>query len=185
MKQSFLTSTVIGKVMIRSMTTLLAVMIAFAAISDVSLAVERPNVVMIVTDDQGYGDMSCHGNPWLKTPELDLLHDTSVRLTDYHVDPTCSPTRAALLCGRYSSRVGVWLTYSSRHHLRKDEVCLAQAFQDNGYQTAVFGKWHLGDNYPFRPMDRGFDESLIHGGGVVGEAPDFWGNNYYDDDDFP
>ena len=140
-----------------------------------------PNVILIMTDDQGYGDMSCHGNPYLQTPNLDRLHAESVRLTDFHVDPTCSPTRAALMTGRYSSRVGVWLTYGGRHHLRADEVTMADVFADAGYRTAIFGKWHLGDNYPFRPQDRGFHESLIHGGGVVGEVPDYWDNDYYDD----
>lgn len=145
-------------------------------------AVERkPNVIVIITDDQGYGDMSCHGNPSLKTPEMDRLYAEGVRLTDFHVDPTCSPTRAALMTGRYSARTGVWLTFGSRHHLRRDEITMADVFQRNGYCTAIFGKWHLGDNYPFRPMDRGFDESFIHGGGVIGETPDTWDNNYYDD----
>ena len=141
----------------------------------------RTNVIVIITDDQGYGDLSCHGNPDLRTPQLDALHGESVRLTNFHVDPTCSPTRAALMTGRYSSRVGVWLTYGGRNHLRKDEVTMADVFKHTGYKTAMFGKWHLGDNYPFRPQDRGFDESLIHGGGVVGETPDYWGNDYYDD----
>jgi arylsulfatase A-like enzyme len=144
----------------------------------------RTNVIVIITDDQGYGDMSCHGNPYLETPGIDALHAESVRLTNFHVDPTCSPTRAALNTGRYSSRVGVWLTYGGRNHLRKDEVTLADVFKNNGYKTAMFGKWHLGDNYPFRPQDRGFDESLIHGGGVVGETPDYWNNDYYDDSYF-
>jgi len=141
----------------------------------------QPNVVLIMTDDQGYADMSCHGNPYLKTPNIDELYRESVRLADFHVDPTCSPTRAALMTGRYSSRVGVWLTYGGRHHLRVDEVTMADVFADAGYRTAIFGKWHLGDNYPFRPQDRGFQESLIHGGGVAGEAPDYWGNDYFDD----
>jgi arylsulfatase A-like enzyme len=141
----------------------------------------QPNVILIMTDDQGFGDMSCHGNPYLQTPSIDKLHEESVRLTDFHVDPTCSPTRAALLTGRYSSRVGVWLTYGGRHHLRNGEITTANVFASAGYRTAIFGKWHLGDNYPFRPQDRGFHESLIHGGGVVGESPDYWGNDYFDD----
>ncbi|GAA3615212.1 arylsulfatase [Flavivirga amylovorans] len=141
----------------------------------------KPNVIVILTDDQGYGDMSCHGNPWLKTPETDKLHDESLRLTDFHVDPTCAPTRASLMTGRYATRTGVWLTYGSRHHLRKDEITMADVFKSNGYKTAIFGKWHLGDNYPFRPSDRGFDEALIHGGGVIGESPDYWDNDYYND----
>ncbi|MBT7702436.1 MAG: arylsulfatase, partial [Verrucomicrobia bacterium] len=129
----------------------------------------------------GYGDMSCYGNPFLVTPETDRLYASSVRFADFHVDPICSPTRAALMTGRYSSRTGVWLTYAGRHYLRRDEITMADVFSDNGYRTAIFGKWHLGDNYPFRPVDRGFDESLVFGSGVIGEAPDYWGNDYYDD----
>ena len=141
----------------------------------------KPNVVIIMTDDQGYGDMSCHGNSFLSTPNLDELYHESVRFTDFHVDPTCSPTRAALMTGRYSTRAGVWLTYMGRHYLRQGEVTMADMFSSNGYRTGIFGKWHLGDNYPYRPGDRGFQSSLVHGGGVVGEAPDYWGNDGYDD----
>ncbi len=108
------------------------------------------------------------------------LFTENQRLTNFHVDPTCSPTRA-LMTGRYSTRVGVWLMYMGRYHPRADETTMADLFSQNGYRTAVFGKWHLGDNYPFRPQDRGFEESLIHGGGVIGETPDYWANDYYDD----
>ncbi|MBL8792349.1 MAG: arylsulfatase [Planctomycetia bacterium] len=139
-----------------------------------------PNVILVMTDDQGYGDLSCHGNPILKTPNLDGLHAQSVRLTNFHVDPTCSPTRSALLTGRYSSRTGVWHTIMGRSILRKDETTLANVFAHHGYRTGLFGKWHLGDNYPYRAQDRGFQESLTHGGGGVGQTPDFWGNNYFD-----
>jgi len=142
---------------------------------------EQPNVIVILTDDQGYADLSCHGNPYIQTPTMDSLYQESVSFNDFHVDPTCAPTRAALMTGRYSARVGTWMTYMGRHHLAKEETTMADVFQENGYETAIFGKWHLGDNYPFRPMDRGFKESLIHGGGVVGETPDYWGNDYYDD----
>jgi arylsulfatase A-like enzyme len=100
-----------------------------------SLAVAgTPNVVLIMTDDQGYGDMSCHGNPYLETPNIDQLYRDSVRLTSFHVDPTCSPTRAALMTGRYSSRVGVWLTYGGRRHLRADELTMADVFSASGFQ---------------------------------------------------
>ena len=119
----------------------------------------RPNVVLIITDDQGYGDLGCHGNPVLKTPNLDRLHGESVRLTDFHVDPTCSPTRSALMTGRYASRTGVWHTITGRSLLRRDEITLAEVFAAAGYRTGIFGKWHLGDNYPYRPQDRGFQES--------------------------
>jgi len=142
---------------------------------------KKPNVILIITDDQGYGDMSCHGNPYIKTPAIDEIYNSSVVFNNFHVDPTCAPTRAALMTGKYATKVGVWMTYMGRHHLNREEVTMAKVFAENGYKTAIFGKWHLGDNYPFRPSDRGFQESLVHGGGVIGETPDYWGNNYYDD----
>ncbi|MCK4958506.1 MAG: arylsulfatase, partial [Planctomycetes bacterium] len=160
---------------------LFLLLVAFAGMAAGGAGNIRPNVILIMTDDQGFGDMSCHGNPYIKTPAIDKLHSEAVRFTDFHVDPMCTPTRAALMTGRYSTRTGAWLTYASRNHLRRDEVTMADVFKAGGYKTAIFGKWHLGDSYPFRPMDRGFDESLIHGGGVIGEAPDHWGNDYYDD----
>ncbi len=141
---------------------------------------ERPNVVIVITDDQGYGDLSCHGNPVLKTPELDVLYEQSIRLTNYHVSPTCSPSRAALMTGHWSNRTGVWHTIMGRSMLRKNEITLGQVFKDAGYATGMFGKWHLGDNYPYRPEDRGFDEVLRHGGGGVGQTPDYWNNAYFD-----
>lgn len=141
----------------------------------------RPNVILIITDDQGYGDLSCHGNAHISTPNLDRLHGQSLRLVDYHVSPTCSPTRAALLTGRYNNRTGVWHTIMGRSLLRRDETTMADVFAAAGYRTAIFGKWHLGDNYPYRPQDRGFAESLVHGGGGVGQTPDWWGNTYFDD----
>lgn len=141
----------------------------------------RPNVVLVVSDDQGYGDIASHGNPVIRTPALDKLFGESIRLTQFHVDPTCSPTRAALLTGRYSARTGVWHTIMGRSLLRRDETTMADVFTANGYQTAIFGKWHLGDNYPFRPLDRGFKTSLVHGGGGIGQTPDYWGNDYFDD----
>jgi len=141
----------------------------------------KPNVILVITDDQGYGDLACHGNKVLKTPALDALYAQSVRLKDFHVDPCCSPTRAALLTGRYSSRSGVWHTVMGRSLLRKTEVTMADVFASGGYRTGMFGKWHLGDNYPFRPQDRGFQETVCHGGGAIGNAPDYWGNDYFDD----
>jgi arylsulfatase B len=139
-----------------------------------------PNVVLVMTDDQGYGDLSCHGNPVLKTPNLDALFAESVRLTDYHVSPTCSPTRSALLTGHWTNRTGVWHTIMGRSMLRENEVTVGQIFKDAGYATGMFGKWHLGDNYPFRPEDRGFTEVMRHGGGGVGQTPDYWDNAYFD-----
>jgi len=142
---------------------------------------KRPNVILVMTDDQGYGDLGCHGNPVIQTPNLNELHAQSVRLTNFHVSPTCSPTRAALMTGHYCNRTGVWHTIMGRSLLRKDEVTMGDVFSANSYRTGIFGKWHLGDNYPFRPQDRGFQEVLIHGGGGVGQGPDYWGNDYFDD----
>ena len=141
----------------------------------------RPNVILVMTDDQGYGDLGCLGNTIIQTPNLDAFHKQCTRLTNFHVDPTCSPTRSALMTGRYSSRTGVWHTIMGRSLLRADEVTVADVFRAGGYATGIFGKWHLGDNYPFRPQDRGFTETLCHGGGGVGQTPDWWGNDYFDD----
>ena len=145
-----------------------------------TLAAEKPNVVIVITDDQGYGDLSCHGNTVLKTPNLDALHRESLRLTDYHVSPTCSPTRSAFLTGHWTNRTGVWHTIMGRSMLRKNEVTMGKIFKDAGYATGMFGKWHLGDNYPFRPEDRGYTEVMRHGGGGVGQTPDYWDNAYFD-----
>ncbi|MEX2579794.1 MAG: arylsulfatase [Verrucomicrobiales bacterium] len=164
------------------MTKFLTPLFALAVVFAFSAAAEaRPNVVLVITDDQGYGDLSIHGNPVLKTPNLDALASESVRLEDYHVAPTCSPTRAALLTGHWTNRTGVWHTIMGRSMLRRNEVTVGRIFQDNGYATGMFGKWHLGDNYPFRPEDRGFGEVLRHGGGGVGQTPDYWDNAYFDD----
>ncbi len=142
---------------------------------------QKPNVILIITDDQGYGDLACHGNPIIKTPTMDKLHSESVRLTNFHVGPTCAPTRASLMTGRYCNRTGVWHTIMGRSLLRHDEITMGDVFRDAGYTTGIFGKWHLGDNYPFRPQDRGFDESVFHGGGGVTQTPDYWDNDYFDD----
>lgn len=152
----------------------------FAAFANITQAAEHPNVVIVITDDQGYGDLSCHGNPILKTPEIDKLHADAVRLKDYHVSPTCSPTRSAFLTGHWTNRTGVWHTIMGRSMLRENEVTMGQVFKDAGYATGMFGKWHLGDNYPYRPEDRGYTEVMRHGGGGVGQTPDYWDNAYFD-----
>ncbi len=141
----------------------------------------KPNVILILTDDQGYGDMAFNGNKWIRTPNMDQLAQESCRLTDFHVGTTCAPTRSGLMTGRNCNRVGVWHTVMGRSLLRKNEVTMADVFNSNGYTTGMFGKWHLGDNYPYRPHDRGFDEAFYHGGGGVTQAPDYWDNDYFDD----
>ncbi len=144
-------------------------------------AQEKPNVIIVITDDQGKNDLSCMGNPYIKTPNLDKFHEASVRFTNYHVSTTCAPTRGSLLTGRHTNRVNVFHTITGRSLLFEDEVTLPQIFAQNGYSNGMFGKWHLGDNYPYRPEDRGFHEVVRHGGGGIAQGPDYWGNDYFDD----
>ncbi len=144
------------------------------------LSATPPNIVFVITDDQGYGDLGFTGNPLAKTPNLDRLAGESSQLLDYHVAPTCSPTRAALMTGHWSDRTGVWHTINGRSMLRVNEVTVGKMLQDAGYETGCFGKWHLGDNYPYRAEDRGFTEVYRHGGGGVGQTPDVWDNAYFD-----
>ncbi len=142
---------------------------------------KQPNVIIVITDDQGYGDIGAHGNKIVKTPHIDALHNESYRFTDFHVGPTCAPTRSGLMTGRYANAVGVWHTVGGWSLLREQEKTLANMFDEAGYVTGGFGKWHLGDNYPFRPEDRGFQETVMHGGGGVDQTPDYWGNTYFND----
>jgi arylsulfatase B len=161
-------------------TPILPFLIPLALVASAPAADAKPNIVFVITDDQGYGDLGCTGNPVIKTPHLDRLAAESSQLTDYHVAPTCSPTRAALLTGHWTNRTGVWHTVNGRSMLRENEVTLGQLLKDHGYATGMFGKWHLGDNYPYRPEDRGFTEVYRHGGGGVGQTPDLWDNAYFD-----
>lgn len=137
----------------------------------------KPNVILIITDDQGYGDIGFHGNPDIKTPVLDQLAKTSTRFTSFYVSPVCAPTRSSLMTGRYSLRTGVHDTYNGGAIMATQEITMAELMKKAGYKTSIIGKWHLGDNYPFRPMEQGFDESLVHGGGGIGQTGDFY--NYY------
>ena len=141
----------------------------------------KPNVVLVITDDQGYPDLGCTGNPWIRTPNIDRFYADAVRFPDFHVAPLCTPTRGSLMSGHRPIRNGAWATCWGRSILRRDEVTMANVFAANGYRTGMFGKWHLGDNYPYRPHDRGFQTVVAHKGGGVGQTPDFWGNNYFDD----
>jgi len=145
---------------------------------------KRPNVVFILTDDQGYGELGCHGNPIIKTPNLDRLHSESVRFTDFQVSPTCSPTRASWMTGRHEFRSGVTHTINERERLSLKAVTIAQVLKSAGYTTGIFGKWHLGDEAPHQPDQRGFDEVFIHGAGGIGQTypgscGDAPGNTYF------
>ncbi|CDF79805.1 arylsulfatase [Formosa agariphila KMM 3901] len=141
----------------------------------------KPNVILIITDDQGYGDVGAHGNKIIKTPNIDNFHKESYHLTNFHVGPTCAPTRSGLMTGRYANSTGVWHTVGGWSLLRENEKTIANMFTEAGYKTGGFGKWHLGDNYPFRPEHRGFQETVMHGGGGVQQTPDYWNNTYFND----
>lgn len=149
------------------------------------LAGSKPNIILIITDDQGYGDLSCHGNPILKTPHIDRLYARSVRFTDFHVSPTCAPTRASLMTGRHEFKSGVTHTIQERERLNLRAFTLAQLLKTAGYTTGIFGKWHLGDEAAYQPDQRGFDEVFIHGAGGIGQSyggscGDAPGNKYFD-----
>ncbi len=141
----------------------------------------QPNVIVVLVDDQGYGDLGVHGNPRVHTPHLDRLHAQSVRFTDFHVSPMCTPTRGQLLTGTDALRNGAMNVSSGRSMLRTDFPTMADAFRQAGYRTAMFGKWHLGDNHPYRPQDRGFEEAVTFRSSYISSAADHWNNDYFDD----
>ena len=132
----------------------------------------RPNVVLIMTDDQGYGDLGATGNPIIETPNIDAMASRSGSMENFYVHPVCAPTRACLMTGRYNYRTRVVDTWLGRAMMEPEEVTIAEILHQVGYATGIFGKWHLGDNYPMRPMDQGFEESLVHRGGGIGQPPD-------------
>ena len=132
----------------------------------------RPNVVLVMTDDQGYGDLGIHGNPHVRTPNIDRFARDGIQFSRFYVSPVCAPTRASLLTGRYHYRTGVIHTSRGGAKMHGDEVTLAERLRAAGYRTGIFGKWHLGDTYPMRPSDQGFDEALIHKSGGIGQGPD-------------
>ena len=140
----------------------------------------KPNVIVILSDDQGYGDLSCHGNQVLKTPNLDRLHSQSIRLTDFHVAPMCTPTRGQLLTGMDALRNGATSVTAGRTLLRPGIVTLPELFSRQGYKTAIFGKWHLGDSFPNLPQYKGFQDSVIHLGWGITSIADTWLNDYFD-----
>ena len=137
---------------------------------DKSLKGSRPNIIFVMTDDQGMGDLSCMGNEILKTPHLDDFHQKSTRFTQYLVSPTCAPSRAAIMSGQHPFHVGVTHTIQQRERMALDAYTLPQALQSAAYQTALFGKWHLGDEEEYLPQSRGFNEVLIHGAGGIGQV---------------
>ncbi len=149
---------------------------------------KRPNIILVMTDDQGMGDLSCMGNKVLKTPNLDRLYKQSTRFTDFHVSPTCSPTRSAIMSGRHEFKNGVTHTILERERMALSTVTIAEILRDAGYATGIFGKWHLGDEEPYQPHNRGFQEVFIQGAGGIGQkyncscadAPPNSKNRYFD-----
>lgn len=142
-------------------------------------AQERPNIIIMMTDDQGYGDIGAHGNPYLKTPQIESLGDKGIEMSHFFSYPNCSASRAALLTGRYPYRTGVTAVTQVDHFMNTSEVTIAEILRDNGYSTGIFGKWHLGDNAPMRSIDQGFQEALVHKGGGIGQAAGPKGNTYF------
>jgi arylsulfatase A-like enzyme len=135
------------------------------------LAGKQPNVLIILTDDQGYGDLSLHGNPHIKTPHMDTLGKSGVRFERFYVSSVCAPTRAALLTGRWPLRTGCHGVTHLREAMRAEEITLAEVFRSAGYRTGCFGKWHNGAHYPFTPQGQGFETFL-------GFTAGHW-NNYF------
>lgn len=132
----------------------------------------KPNVIFVIMDDLCWGDLACHDNPYTRTPNLDKMHNESARLTRYCTGPLCSPARASVMTGRYHMRTRVIDTYIGRSMIDPEETTLAQIMKNAGYKTGAFGKWHLGDCYPMRAMDLGFDETYMHNGGGIGQPGD-------------
>jgi len=156
-----------------------------AAEPPATLTGSRPNIIFILSDDQGYGDLGRNGNPILKTPALDRLYDEGVRFSDFHVSPTCSPSRCSIMTGRHEFHSGVTHTIFERERMSLKATTIAQVLKTAGYATGIFGKWHLGDEAPYQPNNRGFDEVFIHGGGGIGQTypgtcGDAPGNKYFD-----
>jgi arylsulfatase A-like enzyme len=132
---------------------------------------QRPNVVVILTDDQGWGDLSLHGNPNLSTPNIDALARDGAHVEHFYVCAVCSPTRAEFLTGRYHTRMGVHSTSTGGERFNADEQTIADLFRQAGYATAAYGKWHSGMQYPYHPNARGFDD-------YYGFCSGHWGNYY-------
>lgn len=138
----------------------------------------RPNIIIVLSDDQGYGDFSCYGNPILKTPYLDRLCGESIRFDNFHVTPLCTPTRGELISGLDALHNQASAVLTGRGLMRRDIVTMPEVLKANGYRTGIFGKWHLGDAYPDRPMDRGFEKCVwFRGWGLLSEIE--YDNDYY------
>ena len=154
---------------IKSVTACVSMAAVVVSLVTTVVAETKPNIILVMTDDQGYGDLGCHGHPFLKTPNLDKLYSQSLRFTDFHVSPTCAPTRSALMSGRAPFKCGVTHTILERERMAPSAKTIASVLQKAGYETGIFGKWHLGDDDAYQPDKRGFNEVFIHGAGGIGQ----------------
>jgi arylsulfatase A-like enzyme len=166
-------------------TNLLLIVLSLCAVCTAraasgSLQGSKPNIIVVLTDDQGYGQLGCQGQPWLETPNIDALYRESTAFEDFHMSPTCSPSRAALLTGNLPFKNGVTHTGGARSRLALSAVTLPQYLKSAGYTSGIFGKWHLGLEEAYQPGARGFDEVFIHGYGGIGQPMDVPQNKYQD-----
>ena len=172
------------KIPVVALTTVALIMGLGATAAGEGLAGKRPNIIVILTDDQGYGDLGRNGNQVIKTPNLDRMYDESMHFEDFHVSPTCSPTRSSIMSGKHEFKNGVTHTILERERMSLKSTTIAQVLKSAGYTTGIFGKWHLGDEDAYQPDRRGFDEVFIHGGGGIGQTypgtcGDAPGNTYF------
>lgn len=146
-----------------------------------NITANRPNVIFILSDDLGFGDLGCHGNPVVRTPHIDNLSATSLNFTNYHASPYCTPTRASIMTGKYSHRTGARITTTMKDAVYSDILTLGDYFRANGYSTSLFGKWHIGCGSRYKPADRGFEETLTVEGGGPGTTRSPWKGTKWDD----
>ena len=147
--------------------------------------IEKPNIILIMTDDQGYADISAHGSPDVSTPNMDKLKSLGISLGDFQVSPTCAPTRSAIMTGRHPFKNGITHTILERERMTLGVTTLPEVLKKGGYTSGIFGKWHLGDEHEYQPDSRGFNEVFIHGAGGIGQAyagscADAPDNKYFD-----
>ncbi|CAD76438.1 arylsulfatase A [Rhodopirellula baltica SH 1] len=163
-----------------SIKSIVWIVVCLSSVTVAVAAEPRPNVILVMTDDQGWAEVGFHGNEVLKTPNLDRFAAEGTELTNFYVSPMCTPTRSSLMTGRYHFRTGAHDTYIGRSNMNPEETTIAEVFAGAGYRTGIFGKWHLGENFPMRAEDQGFQKVVVHGGGGIGQFADYPGNTYWD-----
>lgn len=165
------------------MKSILSVLL-IALLLTTTASAKPPNLILVMTDDQGYAPVGAHGHPWIRTPHLDAMYEKSIRFDRFYMGSTCAPSRAGLMTGNHAIRNGVTHTIYERERLSLEATTLPQVLKKAGYTSGIFGKWHLGDEAPYQPENRGFDEVFIHGAGGIGQkykgsCADVPGNEYF------